>query len=572
MTIPMRDLSSPEPWTRSMERSLHRRAILPEARKRLNRRRRASTALTTLMVAGPAGQVLAATGAGREARGPASSPVDRAIAGQPGAALLLKLGSTGSAVEAVQERLAVAVDGIYGPVTEGAVRDFQSRTRILVDGVVGPVTWTELFGLGQAAAGAGATDAPVAVIVRERSPAPVPSVRTVAPDADRATAGPAVVRDGTGTRTGGGERAQARPRALPRAKPAPAPEPPTARRSPTPPPAGACSTLRLATPVKGLRTSPFGPRWGRNHDGIDIAAATGTAIRAAECGVVTVSSEQGGYGNMVCVQHSDRFETCYAHMSSFAVNAGDAVRRGQVIGYVGCTGSCTGPHLHFETRVDGQAQNPDTYLRGAPVPGTPKLRAAAARPASTTTTVRRTVAKSGWQTPASVPRSGRTGGAHVPRSEVEPAPGAPETPLQQSAPVVPQEPVAGQAPAPVQETPAPVIEQVVPVPVEQAPPAGAAPAPAPVAESQPAPVEGAAPVVEPPAGEQPTAESTPPAETPAEPEPIEAPPAPAEPEPVEPELPTPAAQAPPAVEGQLAPESTEQATAPAETEAQVAGP
>ena len=73
---------------------------------------------------------------------------------------------------------------------------------------------------------------------------------------------------------------------------------------------------------------------------------------------------------MVCVTHTSQFSTCYAHLSRFGVSNGAQVQQGQVIGYVGCTGSCTGPHLHFETRVNGQAQNPSTYLSGgSTIPG-----------------------------------------------------------------------------------------------------------------------------------------------------------------------------------------------------------
>ncbi|HEX6011679.1 MAG TPA: M23 family metallopeptidase, partial [Geminicoccaceae bacterium] len=109
--------------------------------------------------------------------------------------------------------------------------------------------------------------------------------------------------------------------------------------------------------------------WGRNHDGIDIAAPTGTPVRAAACGTVSLAGQQSGYGNMVCITHTSQFSTCYAHLSRFGVTDGARVTQGQVIGYVGCTGSCTGPHLHFETRVGGQAQDPRTYLNGGAIPG-----------------------------------------------------------------------------------------------------------------------------------------------------------------------------------------------------------
>ena len=103
---------------------------------------------------------------------------------------------------------------------------------------------------------------------------------------------------------------------------------------------------------------------------MDIAAPTGTPVHAAACGTVSMAGQQSGYGNMVCVTHTSQFSTCYAHLSRFGVSNGAQVQQGQVIGYVGCTGSCTGPHLHFETRVNGQAQNPSTYLSGgSTIPG-----------------------------------------------------------------------------------------------------------------------------------------------------------------------------------------------------------
>ena len=102
---------------------------------------------------------------------------------------------------------------------------------------------------------------------------------------------------------------------------------------------------------------------------MDIGASTGTPVRAAACGTVSLAGQQSGYGNIVCITHSSQFSTCYAHLSRFGVTSGAQVQQGQVIGYVGCTGSCTGPHLHFETRVNGTAQNPNTYLAGGAIPG-----------------------------------------------------------------------------------------------------------------------------------------------------------------------------------------------------------
>ena len=371
-----RDLASPDPWERSLERSLHRRSITPEIRRRMTRRRRASAALSTLMVAGPAGQVFAATGTvadGKRSTGaPPSGPVDLGRGG----AMMFKLGSTGTAVEAVQKRLGVPADGVFGPITESAVRDFQARSGLVSDGIVGPVTWTKLFGLEDAAVGAGAARGDVAVIVRERPAGgdsagdPAPAGKTVQASASRATPRKADAREGSRPSRPADDGAEP----VPAVRTEPVSTPAPAKRVSSQP--GACGSLRLANPVNGTQTSPFGPRWGRNHDGVDLAAPSGTPVRAAECGVISFQGVQSGYGNMVCVKHSDRLETCYAHLSGFNASSGQTVRKGQVIGFVGCTGSCTGPHLHFETRVDGRAQDPSPYLRGAPAPGTPTVRQA----------------------------------------------------------------------------------------------------------------------------------------------------------------------------------------------------
>lgn len=118
-------------------------------------------------------------------------------------------------------------------------------------------------------------------------------------------------------------------------------------------------------PVNGPVVSGFGPRWGRMHEGIDIAVPAGTPIRAAASGsVVLLQSEagSGGYGNFTCLDHGGGLQTCYAHQSSFAVGSSDSVSQGEVIGYVGCTGHCYGDHLHFEVRISGAPTDPLGYL------------------------------------------------------------------------------------------------------------------------------------------------------------------------------------------------------------------
>jgi murein DD-endopeptidase MepM/ murein hydrolase activator NlpD len=114
-------------------------------------------------------------------------------------------------------------------------------------------------------------------------------------------------------------------------------------------------------PVNGSVVSGFGMRWGRMHEGIDIAAPTGTQIRAAASGSISLAGTSGGYGNYTCLSHGGGLSTCYAHQSQILVSGG-SVAQGQTIGLVGCTGHCYGPHLHFEVRVGGQAVDPLGYL------------------------------------------------------------------------------------------------------------------------------------------------------------------------------------------------------------------
>ena len=118
----------------------------------------------------------------------------------------------------------------------------------------------------------------------------------------------------------------------------------------------------LAWPVTGAVVSPFGQRWGRLHAGIDIAAPAGVVVRAAEKGQVVISGPVGGYGNYVCVQHTARLSTCYAHLSRFLTDKGAVVEQGEPVGLVGCTGHCFGDHVHFETRINGSPVNPAGYL------------------------------------------------------------------------------------------------------------------------------------------------------------------------------------------------------------------
>jgi murein DD-endopeptidase MepM/ murein hydrolase activator NlpD len=125
---------------------------------------------------------------------------------------------------------------------------------------------------------------------------------------------------------------------------------------------GRVSGYGLVWPLRGPVTSEYGYRWGRLHAGIDIGASTGTPIRAAKAGVVIFAGQQSGYGNVIIIDHGGGFTTLYAHQSRLGASEGQSVSQNQIIGYVGSTGHSTGPHLHFETRVNGSPQNPRRYL------------------------------------------------------------------------------------------------------------------------------------------------------------------------------------------------------------------
>jgi len=122
------------------------------------------------------------------------------------------------------------------------------------------------------------------------------------------------------------------------------------------------SAAGLIWPVQGPITSPFGPRWGGFHPGIDIGIPEGTPIHAAAAGTVIYCGWESGYGNLVVLDHHDGIATAYAHQSRIAVSCNQDVNQGDVIGYSGCTGFCTGPHLHFEVRVNGSPVDPLGYL------------------------------------------------------------------------------------------------------------------------------------------------------------------------------------------------------------------
>ena len=130
----------------------------------------------------------------------------------------------------------------------------------------------------------------------------------------------------------------------------------------SPPTDAAVSASGFIWPVSGTLTSGFGWRWGRMHEGIDIAAPSGTPVVASAAGTVIQSGWMGGYGNLVVVDHGGGVATAYAHLSGYATSSGFYVGRGQTVGYVGSTGNSTGPHLHFEVRINGSPVDPLGYL------------------------------------------------------------------------------------------------------------------------------------------------------------------------------------------------------------------
>ena len=123
--------------------------------------------------------------------------------------------------------------------------------------------------------------------------------------------------------------------------------------------------ISLTKPVSGIISSRFGSRSSVRssaHTGLDIATSTGTPVSAAAGGTVTFSGWKGSYGKLIVITHSNGIQTYYGHCSQLYATAGQTVSQGQKIAAVGSTGNSTGPHLHFEIRVNGVAYNPQNYL------------------------------------------------------------------------------------------------------------------------------------------------------------------------------------------------------------------
>jgi murein DD-endopeptidase MepM/ murein hydrolase activator NlpD len=545
-----RDLGSAVLWERSLSRSHRRREQARRARRNAPRQKGATLAAGAAILASP---VLAPLASAQSSHPGVSKAeiAERAAVPRETPTDLLSYGDTGEAVAAVQAQLRILEDGIFGPQTEGAVKQFQLSHGLAGTGVVDTRTWAELFRTQVRYFGEGSSEAQT-VMASAGAPS---SPSSSSPSSSSPSGGPNLsdrveLRD---------EVEGSAPSSGSEPAPAPAPESAPVSSSPVSTGSGGCtSDGRIVAPVSGgTVTSPYGDDRGDHiHSGEDIAAPTGTNVRAANCGTVSVSGTESGYGEMVCVQHAGGTTTCYAHLSERDVAVNDYVKAGQKIGEVGCTGNCTGPHVHFEVRLDGKATDPAPYLSGAKtVQGTSVPATTAALPAG----------EGGVGGPSAADEAAlfgeATGGTTAPtqpaaeattQASAETAPA--ETAPAETAPAEPAADATVQASAetaPVETAPAPAAEPAPAAPAESAPAAPAETAPQPVAETAPAaPAETApaAPAETAPAAPAETAPAAPAAPAPAQtapaPEPVAAPAA---------QAPAPAAEpSAPAVEGPAA--------------------
>ena len=429
-----RDMGSAVLWDKSLHRSRRRRMRVRDARRNAPRQKGVTLAAGAAILASPVLTVASVASASSARPGVTKAEIAQkavVVGGDQSATALLSYGDTGEAVAAVQAELQIAADGIFGPQTEGAVKNFQLAQRMTVTGVVDAKTWAALFAsdvrfFDSASASTAGAGAEADVVFAD---APLPAAGADGEELDEAAPGGTEGGSPGGPDGGssGGTDGAAPPDSSTGADPAPGATQPAPVAAPKRVPAtgsGCTADGRLVTPVNGTVTSGYGD--GRNHAGVDIAAPTGTTVRAAQCGTVSMSGTESGYGSMICIRHAGETTTCYAHLSQRDVSVNEYVKAGQKIGEVGCTGRCTGPHTHFEVRQGGTAQNPSPYLAGS--------RTVAAKTATTA--------------------AGGIGGP----TEAEQAATFGTTTGGTEAPAPTTAPAAAPAPAPVAEAPAPVAE------------------------------------------------------------------------------------------------------------------
>jgi murein DD-endopeptidase MepM/ murein hydrolase activator NlpD len=264
-------------------------------------------------------------------------------------------GATGDpALAALQAALAQrgmyvgAVDGVQGPATQEAVKALQAQAGLPADGVAGPKTRAALGALGKHKLGS-------RTLMLGETGLDVASLQFLL----AAHGFPCGVFDGTfGLHT---LSALARFQRFAGIFPDGLAGAHTLAALAGPAPA---LDVRLAWPLLGLLTSPFGPRGDAFHPGIDIAGSLGTPVVAAAAGKVRFAGwNAGGYGDLVVVKIGGGVATLYAHLSEVDVRPGQVVTAGQRLGLVGATGEATGPHLHFEVRIRGAAVDPLPALR-----------------------------------------------------------------------------------------------------------------------------------------------------------------------------------------------------------------